>query len=135
MKAIDTNVLVRFLVNDDKAQAQQVRTLLKTAEQQRAAYFVPLLVVLETIWVLESAYQIQRDDLLDALGDLLLMPVLQFEQREAVRKMVLYARDNAVDLSDALIAQSTRAQGCEAILTFDKKAARGDGFAPLRNEI
>ena len=135
MKAIDTNVLVRFLVNDDQAQAQQVRTLLKTAEQQRKTYFVPLLVVLETIWVLESAYQIQRDELLNALGDLLLMPVLQFEQREAVRKMVLHARDNAVELPDALIAQSAHVQGCEAVLTFDKKAARGEGFALLKNEI
>ena len=131
MKAIDTNVLVRFLVDDDPVQAQQVRTLFATAEQQREAYFVPLLVVLETIWVLESGYQIQRDELIDALGDLLLMPVLKFEQHKALRQVLLHAKDTNIDLPDALIAQSARAQGCETVLTFDKKAARSDGFASI----
>lgn len=128
MKAVDTNVLVRFLVNDDRAQAEQVRTLFVAAEQLRESYFVPLLVVLETIWVLESAYQVQRDALIDALSDLLLMPVLQFEQREVVRTMLAHAKHNSMDLPDMLIAQSACEQGCDAVLTFDKKAARGEGF-------
>lgn len=131
MKAIDTNVLVRFLVNDDRAQAEQVRQLFAAAEQQRDVFFVPLLVLLETIWVLESAYQVQREDLIDALGDLLLMPVLQFEQREAVHAMVSRAKGNTMDLPDALIAHSALAQGCDAVLTFHQKAARGEGFALL----
>ena len=106
MKAIDTNVLVRFLVNDDRAQAEQVRQLFATAEQQRETFFVPILVLLETIWVLESAYQVQRRVLIEALGDLMLMPILQFEQREAVQAMLAMVMTNNIDLPDALIAQS-----------------------------
>ena len=128
MKAIDTNVLVRFLVNDDPAQAQIVRGMFSSADKQRASLFVPLLVLLETIWVLESAYKIQRPELIDVLGDLLLLPVLQFEHRGAVQRMLSRATANTIDLPDLLIEQSARLAGCEAVLTFDKKAAKSDGF-------
>ena len=133
MKAIDTNVLVRFLVKDDHAQAEQVRQLFAAAEQQREAFHVPLLVLLETIWVLESAYQIQRRDLIEALGDLLLMPILQFEQREVVQAMLATVAASNLDLPDALIAQSALKMGCESVLTFDQKAARTDSFELLLN--
>lgn len=131
MKAIDTNVLVRFLVNDDPVQGEQVRQLFAAAERQREAFFVPILVLLETIWVLESAYQIHRPALIEALGDLMLMPVLHFEQREAVQAMLAKVMTSNMDLPDALIAQSALKGGCECVLTFDKKATRGDGFALL----
>lgn len=131
MKAVDTNVLVRFLVNDEPAQAKQVRQLFAAAEQQRTVFFVPLLVLLETIWVLESAYQVPRSDLIDALSDLLLMPILQFEQRGAVQATLAEAMTHRMDLPDVLIAQSARKSGCERILTFDKKAARSDAFELL----
>lgn len=131
MKAIDTNVLVRFLINDDPAQGEQVRQLFATAEQQREAFHVPLLVLLETIWVLESAYEIQRQELIETLGELLLMPVLQFEQREAVQAMLASVMASNIDLPDALIAQSALKMGCESVLTFDQKAARSDAFELL----
>ena len=131
MKAIDTNILVRFLVNDDPAQAQQVRQLFSAAEQQRETYFVPLLVVLESIWVLESAYQVGRNELIEVFSDLLLLPVLEFEQREAVQAMLQAARNDPLDLPDLLIAKSALRSGCECIFTFDKKAARSDAFELL----
>ena len=131
MKAIDTNVLVRFLVNDDPAQAQQARQLFSAAEQQRVIYFVPLLVVLESIWVLESAYQVGRNELIEAFSDLLLLPVLEFEQREAVQAMLQAARTDSSDLPDLLIAKSALRNGCECVVTFDKKAARNDAFELL----
>jgi len=131
MKAIDTNVLVRFLVNDDQKQAEQVRTLFVSAQKEREVFFVPVLVLLETIWVLESAYQVSREDLMAVLGDLLLMPVLEFEQREAVNAMLSVASSNSIDLPDALIVQSALYSGCESVLTFDQKASRRDGFEML----
>ena len=66
MKALDTNVLVRFLVKDDAEQAQLVYTLFKQAENQKQQLFVPILVVLETIWVLQAVYlatHVRRDSL------------------------------------------------------------------------
>ena len=57
MKALDTNVIIRFLVRDDKQQAEIVYRLFKRVERKNETLFVPLLVVLETLWVLESVYE------------------------------------------------------------------------------
>ena len=56
MIALDTNVIIRFLVRDDEKQAKTVYARLKKAEATRERLFIPLLVLLETIWVLDSAY-------------------------------------------------------------------------------
>jgi len=131
MTAVDTNVLVRFLVHDDPAQAALVREKFLSAEREGTAFFVPLLVLLETIWVLESAYAIPRSDLLDTLADLLRLPILNFEQREAVQAALTAARSHPLDLPDALIAESARHNGCSSVLTFDRKAARTAPFQIL----
>ena len=133
MKALDTNVLVRFLMNDDEAQAQQVYRLFKTAEAQQEPLLVPLLVVLELFWVLESAYRLSRSEILEVMDDLLLMPILVFENRAALHRFVAEARDINADLSDLLIAHSAQAAGAEEVLTFDRKALRSPLFKRLAN--
>lgn len=124
MKGIDTNILVRFLVGDDETQARKVYDLFKKAEADRSELFVPLLVILELIWVLESVYAISRHDILDALRELLLMPVLNVEHRPALHQFIQAAQESKYDLSDLLIAHAAKAQACEAVMTFDRKAAR-----------
>jgi predicted nucleic-acid-binding protein len=64
MKALDTNVLVRFLVRDDEQQAKAVYRKFKQAEAKKEVFFIPVLVVLETVWVLESVYEITRQEIL-----------------------------------------------------------------------
>lgn len=129
MKALNTNILVRLLTKDDEIQAKQVYTIFKHAEQTKEALFVPQLVVLELIWVLESAYQISRHDILEALSDLLLMPILNFENQHTIQQFYQAAQKNTFDLSDLLIAHTAKANNCKAVLTFDKKAAKNQLFA------
>ncbi len=124
MKALDTNILIRFLVGDDNKQAQAVYNLLKDAESKNEQLFVPLLVVLELIWVLESVYFIKRKDLLDSISDLLIMPVLAFDRVEAVQNFLITAKNSSYDLSDLLIAHLAKNSGCETVYTFDKKASK-----------
>lgn len=124
MKAVDTNVLVRFLVGDDEQQARKVYDIFRQAEQEGEQFYVPLLVVLELLWVLESAYDVPRQEILDALSDLTFMSVLRFESQGVIRRFVNSARDNVFDLLDLLIAHAAEASGCEKILTFDKRASR-----------
>lgn len=95
---------------------------------QKDEFFVPLLVVLELLWVLETAYDISRADILDAIRALSLMPILKFEQPSTVQKLCHSAATNKHDLSDLLIAYSAINQGCESVLTFDKKASKSDLF-------
>lgn len=131
MRALDTNVLIRFLINDDEVQAQQVYRLFKTAEAQQEQLLVPLLVVLELCWVLESAYRLSRAEILEAIDDLLLMPMLVFENRQALQGFLEEARNINADLSDLLIAHSAQAAGAKEVLTFDRKALRSPLFQRL----
>lgn len=132
MKAIDTNIVVRFLVRDDEKQATLVYRRLKDAEAKKEVLLVPLLVVLETIWVLETLYDVSRNEIVDSLDELLLMPVLNFETPEVIQRLIVSARETALDLSDLLIAHSARRLGCSSVITFDKRAAKSEFFERLK---
>ena len=132
MKALDTNVLVRFLVQDDRRQAEIVYRVFREAEESKDTLFVPLLVVLEVFWMLESVYEIPRVDILDAIHELILMPILEFEAQPAILNAISQARKTRMDLSDLLIAHSARSSGCESVLTFDKRASDSELFERLK---
>lgn len=123
MKALDTNVLIRFLTKDDKQQAETIYRLFKQAESGKEEFWVSLLVVLETLWVMESVYEIPRQEILDTINELLLMPILKFEAKSAIQDLVASGRESDLDLSDILIAHSAKFSGCECVLTFDKRAS------------
>jgi predicted nucleic-acid-binding protein len=131
LKAIDTNVLVRFLVRDDQQQADIVYNLFKKTENQKDRLFLPGLVLLETIWVLESVYEIKRHEIIDAVDVLLSMPVLAFQSQPAVRRFISLAKKSNTDLPDLLIATAAEAEGCEKVLTFDRQAAKSPLFELL----
>lgn len=124
MKALDTNVLVRFLVKDDEKQAQIAYQAFTQAEYKEEVLFVPLLVVLETIWVLQSVYEISDQDIVSAFSELMQMPVLKFESQQVMQDFISIARKDNFDLSDLLIAYSAEISGSQKVLTFDKKAAK-----------
>ena len=124
MVGVDTNILVRFLVGDDEKQANKVYKLFKSIEDDKDELFVPTLVILELIWVLESVYEIARSDILDSVSQLILMPIFKFENLTIIQKFIFEAQKSKFDLSDLLIAHSANINGCEVILTFDKKASK-----------
>ncbi|MEI7899228.1 MAG: type II toxin-antitoxin system VapC family toxin [bacterium] len=124
MKALDTNILVRFLVADDTRQAQLVYRLFKNAERKNERFFVSLLVVLETLWVLDSAYGYAPAEIVEAVKGLLTLKVLDFEAVSVLREWLAAAPAGKADLSDLLIGQVARNKGCSGVLTFDKKASR-----------
>jgi len=132
MIALDTNVLVRFLVRDNESQARIVYRRFKEAEAAREALFVPVAVLLETLWVLESAYSRSRTEILDSIEDLRRMPILTFEKDEALQRLLASARRNNADLADLLIAFTAEACGCDSGVTFDRKASRLPFFRLLR---
>jgi len=131
MKALDTNILVRFLLNDDTAQAERVLKLFRDAEQNEERFFVSILVLLEMIWVLGSVYEIARDDLINAIENVLSMPIIEVEKAEAVFRALLEAKKSNLDLADLLIAFCSKAAGAEAVITFDKRAAKHQLFIEL----
>ena len=131
MKAVDTNILVRFLTKDDAIQAQKVYELFKKAETKREPLFVSLLVVLELLWVLESVYSIPREEIVDAINELLYLPVLKFENIPILWTFIKNATGARQDLADILIACTAKSNGCSTVLTFDKRAAKSGLFEEL----
>jgi predicted nucleic-acid-binding protein len=131
MKALDTNVLVRFLINDDKFQAARVRSIFEQAEQEGQVFFVAVPVVLELLWVLAAVYERPREAILNAVEQLTMLPILRFEDSDRLRRFVVQGRAANADLADILIGLSGAALGCDATLTFDQKAARSPLFELL----
>lgn len=131
MIALDTNVIIRFLVRDDEKQAQLVYARFKQAESAREALFVPLLVVLEIIWVLESAYDKSRQEILDSFDELKSMPILEFEKDRVLQSWLSEGRKSHADLADLLIALAAQSCNCSGVITFDKKASKSPFFRLL----
>jgi len=132
MIAVDTNIIVRFLVRDDEKQAELARRRLKQAEENRERLLIPLLVVLETIWVLESAYDKTRAEILEAIRAMRQMPVFEFQANDVVERLLADGSEYSADLADILIAHSAGALGCESGITFDKGAAKLPFFNLLK---
>ena len=114
--ALDTNVLVRLLVNDDPVQAQQAAALIDSS----AACFVPITVVLELEWVLRGSYKLRREAVIAAFEGLLAIRHLHLEQDDRVRK-ALEAHREGMDFADAL--HLVRSDGCQAMASFDQSMA------------
>ena len=131
MRALDTNVLVRLLVNDDRRQGARAKRLLTSAEQRGEPLLVIDLVVLELVWVLRSAYEFSRHEVLDALELLAGMPALCFEDYERIVALIAQGRATGVDLDDLLIGLHAADRDCDATVTFDKKLATTGLFETL----
>ena len=131
MRAVDTNVLVRILVEDDPGQCSRVQELLRACEARRERIWVPLPVLLELLWVMRSVYRVARDEVADAVESLLAVPVLAFEEEARVVEMVQTSRRSEGDLPDLLIGLCARDKGAGPVLTFDRNASGTEHFEAL----
>ena len=75
--------------------------------------YVPLLVILEVIWVLQSAYSVSRQDIVMAISNLLQIPLFEFENQSTLRHFIISANKYSYDLSDILISQAAFVANCE----------------------
>ena len=129
MTGIDTNVLVRYLAQDDEA---QLRAVLAMLLKKNATFFVPDLVLVEVDWVLNTLYNWTPDEVAEAFGRLLTVHNLIFEDEGRIRGALRALRQGA-DLSDELIVDRCREMGCKTLATFDKgivKRHRGFAITP-----
>ena len=128
MIGLDTNVVVRFLVADDPRQAERARALVERAVVAGEPLFIPDIVWCETVWVLDSAYGLPRREICAALRSLLAargIVVRSFDRLGAALKAYEHRRG---DFADYLIREEARAEGCDAVATFDRALLEEDGF-------
>jgi predicted nucleic-acid-binding protein len=127
MPALDTNVLVRYIVQDDARQLAAARRLISRCVAEGSTLFVPVTVLLELEWVLRSSFEFGKDDVLLALSSLFSAADLSFESERALEVALQLFRKGSADFADCLHAALATQAGEQPLWTFDKAAAKVNG--------
>ncbi len=122
MIALDTNILLRFLIDDDREQVEAARSLLEQLTPERPG-FVCREVTLEVVWVLERSYGFSRDSIATALEQLVSGDALHFEAGDDVIRAAYGYRRGGAGFADRMIAAAARRSGADALYTFDRRLA------------
>lgn len=122
MIGLDTNVLVRYLTQDDAAQAGIVNEMIEKTLSPQSPGVVTLVCLVEVVWVLESCYDQDKAAIETVLQGLLTTRQLLVENSEVVWQALKKFSQGTADFSDALIMASAENLGCKAVMTFDKRA-------------
>lgn len=127
MLAVDTNLIVRYLTRDDEDQFVRAEAVIEGSD-----IYVGHTVLLETEWVLRSAYRYERERVIDALRSFAALPSVTLQDAVVAHQALSWA-EQGMDFADALHLAS--AQSCDAFVTFDRnlvQAAAGIGPIPVR---
>jgi predicted nucleic-acid-binding protein len=128
MIGLDTNVLVRYLVQDDPAQGRLATKVIATASRAGERLFLSTIVLCELVWVLESAYKYPKDTIDGTLEKILLTAQFEVEDKDAAWLALADYRASGIDFADALIGRRNLRSGCDATLTFDRSLKALDAF-------
>lgn len=128
MIGLDTNVIVRYLTQDDPAQSPLATRLIENHLTVEAPGFVSVVVMVETAWVLERSYNLGAVELSAAIERMLQIDVLNIQHEQEVFTAMIALKEERGSFADALIAELSHAAGCDYTVTFDQKALRLNGF-------
>jgi predicted nucleic-acid-binding protein len=128
MIGLDTKLLVRLVVGDDPQQTRQAKAFVDGHCTPESPGFINCIVLAELVWVLNASYDCTRSQIATAVESLLVGADRMIEHPAAIQASLDDYRAGRSDFTDALIAHVNRSRGCEATATFDRKAAKLDGF-------
>ncbi len=129
MIGLDTNILLRFLLQDDAVQSPIATRIIETDLSEQSPGFVSSVVLAETAWVLESRYRLRQSEIAAVMEGLLRVECLRLEHPSAVAVAVAAASEANADFADAMIGAVAQNAGCATTLTFDRRAQRLPGFS------
>jgi len=127
MIGLDTNVLVRYIMQDDAKQSAQASKLIESLTPESPG-FVPLVSLVEVVWVLAGCFELNRVQLTAALQGLLRTKEIAVERPEVVWRALQVFEKSSADFADCLIERCAAAAGCERTMTFDRAAAKTCGM-------
>jgi predicted nucleic-acid-binding protein len=127
MPALDTNALVRYVVEDDVAQLAAARRLIRKCVSEGQTLFVPVTVTLELEWVLRSSFEYAKDEVMQVLSSLFSAAELTFESERALEVALQLYRKGPADFADCLHIALAAQAGELPLWTFDKRAAKVNG--------
>lgn len=130
MIGLDTNVLVRYIMQDDPKQSSTATRLIEALTGESPG-FVPIVTLVELVWVLESSYGLDRMEVAAVLERLLRSKEITLDRAELLLPALRAFRAGSADFADCLIARIAQAAGCAETVTFDLRAAKTAGMRAL----
>jgi len=131
MIGLDTNVLVRYIMQDDVKQSPKATKIMEALTVD-APGFVSLISVVELGWVLSSSYGLTRSQFEQALDVLLRTKEIVVDRADQVLKALRVFKAGAADFADCLIERTASAEGCDRTMTFDVGAAKTAGMTLIQ---
>ena len=131
MIGLDTNVIVRYLAQDDARQAAIATRLIEGSLSAEARGFVSIITLAEVVWVMTSNYRAARTAVADIVEGLLTAPQLAIEKADVIWRALRAFRESKADFSDVVSVELGRDAGCAKKVTFDRHAAAHSGFEAL----
>ena len=131
MKGIDTNVLVRYLVQDDYAQSVKATNFIEQESSDEPHLSISGVVLCELVWVLESAYDYPRISIAKVIEQILKTKQFHIHEPDILWQSLSGYKNDGADFADHYIAYLNHSNGCEYTVTFDKKAAKLKHFKAL----
>jgi predicted nucleic-acid-binding protein len=129
--AIDTNVLVRYVVQDHPQQSRVANQLLESLKPRQETCFITNITLCELVWVLESCYDHRKSKICELLEKILQIDIFVFENKDLLLGCLKEYRDHPGDFADYLIGKQSRANGANQVYTFDKKLKSSSAFKIL----
>jgi predicted nucleic-acid-binding protein len=128
MIGLDTNILLRYLTQDDPIQSPKAREVLERRLTEENPGFISIVAMVETVWVLERSYGLTTDEIVGAVERVLQTDVLVVENEQEVFTAMIALKEGQGSFADAVIAALGGRMGCSCTLTFDQKALRLPAF-------
>jgi predicted nucleic-acid-binding protein len=132
MPALDTHVLVRYVVQDDEAQLAAARRLIRKCVAEGQTLFVPMTVTLELEWALRANFEYAKDEVMEVLSSLFSAADLCFESQRALEVALQLYRVGTADFADCLHIALAAQAGESSLWTFDRRAAKVSGAQMMR---
>jgi predicted nucleic-acid-binding protein len=131
MIGLDTNILIRYLTQDDPLLSPKATALIERDLSPENPGFVGVVTMAEVAWVLASSYSLSAHQIADDIEQILGADSLVVEREQHVFKAMTLLREGVAEFGDALIGLLARRAGCSHTVTFDRRASRLEGFALL----
>ncbi len=133
MIGLDTNVLVRYITQDDPIQSEQANALLESLSTGLEGY-VTVVSLVELVWVLSSCYGSSKAGISKVLESLMHTKYIIVQDADTVWKALRNFKDGKADFPDCIIKDTSFNAGCSSVVTFDVKAARDSGMSLIGTE-
>jgi predicted nucleic-acid-binding protein len=128
MIGLDTNVVVRYLAQDDPIQSPKATQIFERRLTEREPGFISLVTMIETVWVLDTVYGLPAREIAQAVERMLQADTLVVQNEQEVFTAVIALKSGRGSFADALVGALGAWAGCGSTLTFDRKAGRVEGF-------